>query len=423
MEVKRRSTGMQTVHAAGTMVRKGKDGIRRAEQSARGSLTSLSIRDEDPDGQENGKRQDPGGVPGTGRKGILHKRAGAGTDNRERVGYRPGLKNLPGSGRAKGTGTAASGKHVAAQAGNGAARAADSTLKAGKAAAAKGASAATATAGGVATGGTATAAAAAAYAAKKAKDLLIRMKEAAVSAAEGKRHRDTGKEGDTKGAGKTSSTAVGAAFILAVSLVLMNLLTALVLFLLVLVMPDPGAGAAGKILAVARQEEAAAEADIGGTKYKTWYGIHGNWCAMFVSWCADQCGYIESGIMPKTASVQAMLSWYQAKEQYHAKEDGYVPQAGDVVFFTNGRSHVGLVVSYDPATKILVTIEGNAGASQTEPYHEGSRVMERRYPLTYDAITGYGTPRYPVDENADEGEETGITDDRGTDGEEGERQL
>ena len=25
------------------------------------------------------------------------------------------------------------------------------------------------------------------------------------------------------------------------------------------------------------------------------------WCACFVSWCADQCGYIESGLVPKFA--------------------------------------------------------------------------------------------------------------------------
>ena len=41
----------------------------------------------------------------------------------------------------------------------------------------------------------------------------------------------------------------------------------------------------------------------GGQPYWSWYGFEGRveWCACFVSWCADQCGYIESGIIPKFA--------------------------------------------------------------------------------------------------------------------------
>ena len=39
----------------------------------------------------------------------------------------------------------------------------------------------------------------------------------------------------------------------------------------------------------------------GGQPYWSWYGFDGRveWCACFVSWCADQCGYIESGLIPK----------------------------------------------------------------------------------------------------------------------------
>ena len=41
----------------------------------------------------------------------------------------------------------------------------------------------------------------------------------------------------------------------------------------------------------------------GGQPYWSWYGFEGRveWCACFVSWCADQCGYIESGIIQKFA--------------------------------------------------------------------------------------------------------------------------
>ena len=43
----------------------------------------------------------------------------------------------------------------------------------------------------------------------------------------------------------------------------------------------------------------------GGEPYWSWYGFDSRveWCACFVSWCADQCGYIDSGIIPKFSLV------------------------------------------------------------------------------------------------------------------------
>lgn len=41
----------------------------------------------------------------------------------------------------------------------------------------------------------------------------------------------------------------------------------------------------------------------GGDKFWKWYGFeeHVHWCACFVSWCANECGYIDKGIIPKFA--------------------------------------------------------------------------------------------------------------------------
>lgn len=153
-----------------------------------------------------------------------------------------------------------------------------------------------------------------------------------------------------------------------------------------------------EIAAVAREELQVSDENIGGVKYKIWYGMDADWCAMFVSWCADQCGYVEAGIMPKTASVSTMRSWYEQRDLFRIRESGYEPRAGDVVIFGNGMSHTGLVVEYDPETNILTTIEGNTGSSGTTPYHKGSRVRMKRYPITYDHIIGYGTPEYPEQE-------------------------
>ena len=39
--------------------------------------------------------------------------------------------------------------------------------------------------------------------------------------------------------------------------------------------------------------------NIGGEIYWKWYGFdtYVEWCACFVSWAADQCGYIDAGII------------------------------------------------------------------------------------------------------------------------------
>lgn len=52
-------------------------------------------------------------------------------------------------------------------------------------------------------------------------------------------------------------------------------------------------GADDQIVAVALSQLG----NVGGEPYWSWYGFGSRveWCACFVSWCADQCGYIETG--------------------------------------------------------------------------------------------------------------------------------
>jgi len=150
------------------------------------------------------------------------------------------------------------------------------------------------------------------------------------------------------------------------------------------------------IVDVALQEYANASQNIGGTKYKEWYGMNADWCAMFVSWCANECGYLEDDIMPKTAAVANSMSWYQAHNLWQSKESGYKPKAGDIIHFTNGMSHVGIVVDYDAETDKVMTVEGNSGLSGASPYHAGSQVTFNAYLSSASQISGYGTPEYPV---------------------------
>lgn len=147
------------------------------------------------------------------------------------------------------------------------------------------------------------------------------------------------------------------------------------------------------IVEVARQELKKAEENIGGKKYKEWYGLDDEWCAMFVTWCADQCGYIESGVVPKTASVAELHTWYDVKGQYHGKA-GYIPKAGDLVLFEGaGRSHVGIVEAWDAASSTVTTIEGNVEGNHD---HRRSRVARYYWSIAAPDITAFCTPDYPA---------------------------
>ena len=55
--------------------------------------------------------------------------------------------------------------------------------------------------------------------------------------------------------------------------------------------------------------------NIGGEPYWAWYGFGSqvDWCACFVSWCANECGYLEHGVIPKFASCAVGIQWFQTR--------------------------------------------------------------------------------------------------------------
>ena len=123
-----------------------------------------------------------------------------------------------------------------------------------------------------------------------------------------------------------------------------------------------------------------------GDTYWRWYGFNARveWCACFVSWCADQCGYIESGVMPKFSSCLDGVAWFAARGQF--QDGSYVPAAGDLIFFDWGNdgsvNHVGIVESV--ADGRVNTIEGNSG----------DLCARRSYVLGDNRIYGYGMMIY-----------------------------
>lgn len=180
------------------------------------------------------------------------------------------------------------------------------------------------------------------------------------------------------------------------SYVFMIVAVLVIIFIIILTLfSKTGGTGRQRMVEAALAEYAVADQNIGGVKYKNWYGLDADWCGMFVSYCANECGFISEGIIPKSASVSENMKWYQAREEFETKESGYIPMPGDIIFFTNGKSHMGIVIEYDEDSDHVVVVEGNSGSSDTTPYHKGSRVKKASYARTAAAISGYGTPAYP----------------------------
>lgn len=126
---------------------------------------------------------------------------------------------------------------------------------------------------------------------------------------------------------------------------------------------------------------------VGGQPYWSWYGFGARveWCAIFVSWSANQAGYIQDGTIPKFAGCQVGgVNWFKSQGQWQNR--GYIPQAGDIIFFDwngdNWSDHVGIVISSNGST--VETVEGNSG----------NAVKRKTYNINSYSIMGYGIPNY-----------------------------
>lgn len=130
--------------------------------------------------------------------------------------------------------------------------------------------------------------------------------------------------------------------------------------------------------------------NVGGQPYWSWYGFNSRiaWCACFVSWCANECGYIDAGVVPKFSSCTSQgMAWFKSRSLWQTNTQGYIPVPGDIIFFnwqgnTSQANHVGIVERCDGT--IVHTVEGNSG----------NKVKQKSYGLSNDVIIGYGTPIY-----------------------------
>lgn len=140
----------------------------------------------------------------------------------------------------------------------------------------------------------------------------------------------------------------------------------------------------GEIVAMALSQVG----NVGGEPYWSWYDFEGRveWCVCFVSWCANECGYIEAGVVYKFTGCVWGVQWFQERGLWQG--NSYEPRPGDIVFFnwdwdvSNDADHVGIVERVENGT--VYTVEGNSGDA----------CRQRDYPIGSSDIYGYGTPDY-----------------------------
>ena len=142
-------------------------------------------------------------------------------------------------------------------------------------------------------------------------------------------------------------------------------------------------GGDGEIVTVALSQVG----NVGGEPYWSWYGFGSRveWCACFVSWCANECGYIEAGVIPKFAACASQgVPWFQERGLWQL--GSYEPRSGDIIFFDwdgdMSADHVGIVEKVENGR--VYTVEGNSGDS----------VRQNSYPIGYSDVLGYGCPAY-----------------------------
>ena len=126
--------------------------------------------------------------------------------------------------------------------------------------------------------------------------------------------------------------------------------------------------------------------NVGGKPYWQWYGFNSRveWCAIFVSWVFNQAGYLNTAV-PKFSTCHTQgVPWFKSMGLW--KEKGYIPKAGDVIFFDweqDGHTdHVGIVEKSDE--KNVYTVEGNSR----------DEVKQKKYSVNSKYIYGYGIPNY-----------------------------
>ncbi len=118
------------------------------------------------------------------------------------------------------------------------------------------------------------------------------------------------------------------------------------------------------------------------TKYNTWFYTVDQaapWCAIFISWCANEAG-IPNSVIGKNALASGFNTYNMENNPFGTRAESFenrAPKPGDIAFMDNDgdgvSNHVGLVTDSDET--YIYTVEGN--------------VMDKVMSLRYNRKTGY----------------------------------
>ena len=164
--------------------------------------------------------------------------------------------------------------------------------------------------------------------------------------------------------------------------------------------------AANRLVQVAQEQlKESNSSRFGGYKYWKYLGFNSRveWCACFVSWCANQAG-ITTTVIPHYSAVTDFYKFYDINKHgtFHSINSKYTPKPGDLIIWENksnsnskGISHIGIVEKVKDGK--LYTIEGNSGYNYADAQGRKDRVAHNIYnSVQASGCTGFATPKYPA---------------------------
>ena len=139
-------------------------------------------------------------------------------------------------------------------------------------------------------------------------------------------------------------------------------------------------------------------------KYNDWYATHPKikneafrataWCAVFVSWVANQAGVLGT-LIPMHAWTPSGLAWFQSR---NLVTKGYGAKPGDIVYFyyaSMGRvAHVGVVERIEG--NYIYTIEGNTNTTGARQGNGVYRLKRKIASTMYFCHPQYSTTATPL---------------------------
>jgi cell wall-associated NlpC family hydrolase len=133
------------------------------------------------------------------------------------------------------------------------------------------------------------------------------------------------------------------------------------------------------------------------TVFGKWYGMNNQpWCAMFVSKCFDEAGFVNL----VAASTKKGFASCNAGWKWFVKNGQSVPvgqaEPGDIVFFNfdsdpTTTEHVGIVYTND-GKGTLTTFEGNTAGDNAGSQANGDGAYQKKRPYKY--VMGVVRPKW-----------------------------